>query len=313
MSYSDFLSEINPYRTAAVTATAAEREDIIVWNKAQKKRSREMKGLLTEPGQAGERFRVRYAVGRAIVGCWSEKCVWAVCLCVYVCGVWRVCASVPVCVLERDTFGVCVSTVADCGYVAVWRSLFSPSANVGVDAAAADSPRRHSCDAAMSGAVPLWRRCHLSSVLPGVTVAGWWRRRRHPSVDRVQDLRLGPATHYQVRGVSTREPANTTHTHEHEHEQAYEPQANVHTKKHDQQHTAFQATLCLSHLCGLGRHGVARRCQAGFVSCPCVRVRGFREHNLYCSGEHPLYPGVKLDGSGGTIDMRVHVPDATGR
>ena len=37
------------------------------------------------------------------------------------------------------------------------------------------------------------------------------------------------------------------------------------------------------------------------------------EHNLFCEGRHPLLPPRKFDGSDGGMDLRVHVPHATGR
>ena len=37
------------------------------------------------------------------------------------------------------------------------------------------------------------------------------------------------------------------------------------------------------------------------------------EWNMFCTGTHPLYPHVRLDGSDGTTDRRVHAPNATAK
>eukprot|EP00667_Euglena_gracilis_P012743 EG_transcript_13094 len=37
------------------------------------------------------------------------------------------------------------------------------------------------------------------------------------------------------------------------------------------------------------------------------------EYNAFCAGAHPLYPAVRLDGTGGAEDWRLHAPHATGK
>lgn len=36
------------------------------------------------------------------------------------------------------------------------------------------------------------------------------------------------------------------------------------------------------------------------------------ELNLFCTGNHPLYPGVRMDGSDGLTDLRLSMPGSTG-
>ena len=36
------------------------------------------------------------------------------------------------------------------------------------------------------------------------------------------------------------------------------------------------------------------------------------EFNLFCAGKHPMHPGVRMDGTGGSVDRLLHLPGGTG-